>query len=199
MYFRWIILLEFVINIITSYSAVASVWSRNRVNDWCNFYRPERSCGKVMFLHLSVILFTGGGTPSQHAPQVTCPGGVSIKDPRTVTSRRYASYWNAFLFFDAFNNVSGFFFWCIQQCIEFWYRTLFRTQCAAYCVNSTVTFSGFSNAQCRDVGQYIPYLMVCTLQCKFRGFGFANPGWTNDKRYSGENDNGFFLSEESFV
>ena len=24
-------------------------------------YRPQRSCGKVMFLHLSVILFTGGG------------------------------------------------------------------------------------------------------------------------------------------
>ena len=24
------------------------------------FYRPQRSCGKVMFLHLSVILFTGG-------------------------------------------------------------------------------------------------------------------------------------------
>ena len=25
-----------------------------------HFYRPQRSCGKVMFLHLSVILFTGG-------------------------------------------------------------------------------------------------------------------------------------------
>ena len=25
-----------------------------------NFYRPQRSCGKVMFLHVSVILFTGG-------------------------------------------------------------------------------------------------------------------------------------------
>ena len=25
------------------------------------FYRPQRSCGKVMVLHLSVILFTGGG------------------------------------------------------------------------------------------------------------------------------------------
>ena len=24
-------------------------------------YRPQRSCGKVMFLHVSVILFTGGG------------------------------------------------------------------------------------------------------------------------------------------
>ena len=25
-----------------------------------NFYRPQRSWGKVMFLHVSVILFTGG-------------------------------------------------------------------------------------------------------------------------------------------
>ena len=28
-----------------------------------NFYRPQRSWGKVMFLHVSVILFTGGGRP----------------------------------------------------------------------------------------------------------------------------------------
>ena len=25
------------------------------------YYRPQRSCGKVMFLHMSVILSTGGG------------------------------------------------------------------------------------------------------------------------------------------
>ena len=25
-----------------------------------NYYRPQRSWGKVMFLHVSVILFTGG-------------------------------------------------------------------------------------------------------------------------------------------
>ena len=30
-----------------------------------SFYRPQRSCGKVMFLHLCVIVFTGG----------LCPGG----------------------------------------------------------------------------------------------------------------------------
>ena len=29
----------------------------------------KRSCGKVMFLHLSVILFMGG---------ILCPGGVSV-------------------------------------------------------------------------------------------------------------------------
>ena len=35
--------------------------------------------GKVMFLNLPVILFTGGGgqVASQHASQVTCPGGFS--------------------------------------------------------------------------------------------------------------------------
>ena len=32
-----------------------------------HLYRPQRSCGKVMFLHLSVILFTEGG--------VSVPGG----------------------------------------------------------------------------------------------------------------------------
>ena len=28
-----------------------------------HFYRPQRSCGNVIFLHLSVILFTGGMDP----------------------------------------------------------------------------------------------------------------------------------------
>ena len=49
------------------------------------------SCGKVMFLYLSVILLTWGG--------VLCPGGsLSVRPPRTVKTGRYASYWNAFLF-----------------------------------------------------------------------------------------------------
>ena len=30
-----------------------------------DFYRPQRSCGKVMSLHPSVILFTGGGGGSR--------------------------------------------------------------------------------------------------------------------------------------
>ena len=49
-----------------------------------------------MFLHLSVILFTGavsvqgGGSLS---------GGVSVREtPRMVMCGQYASYWNAFLF-----------------------------------------------------------------------------------------------------
>ena len=37
------------------------------------FYRPQRSWGKVMFLHESVILFTGGSAPL-HAGIHTPPG-----------------------------------------------------------------------------------------------------------------------------
>ena len=55
------------------------------------YYRPQRSCGKAMFLHLSVILFTGGSLSG---------GSLSRETPlycRTVTGGRYASYWNVFL------------------------------------------------------------------------------------------------------
>ena len=53
------------------------------VNCFCsiNHYRPQRSCeGYDMFLHLSVILFTGGGSASVHAgipspPQSRHPPG----------------------------------------------------------------------------------------------------------------------------
>ena len=37
------------------------------------FYRPQRSCDKVMFLHLSVILFTGGGCLPPQPPGKTPP------------------------------------------------------------------------------------------------------------------------------
>ena len=51
------------------------------------FYRPQRSCGKVMFLHLSVILSTGGGgcladTPSADTPLGRQPLG---RHPQTET------------------------------------------------------------------------------------------------------------------
>ena len=50
-------------------------------------YCPQRSCGKVMFLHLSVILFTEGvsdrpawaNTPlGSHPPQQTPPGQLNL-------------------------------------------------------------------------------------------------------------------------
>ena len=37
-----------------------------------HIYRPQRSCGKVMLLHLSVILFTGGCACHAH-PNHACP------------------------------------------------------------------------------------------------------------------------------
>ena len=72
------------------------------------FYRPQQSCDKVMFLHLSVILFTGGGGSLSGG---LCPGGslsgrslsrggLCPGDPpchHTVTCGWYTSYWNAFL------------------------------------------------------------------------------------------------------
>ena len=51
------------------------------------YYRPQRSCGKVMFLHLSVILSTGGGALADTTPP-QADGHYH---------RRYASYWNVFL------------------------------------------------------------------------------------------------------
>ena len=32
----------------------------NPILEWLHCYHPQRSWGKVMFLHVSVILFTGG-------------------------------------------------------------------------------------------------------------------------------------------
>ena len=70
------------------------------------YYRPIRSCGKVMFLHLSVILFTGGRgvwqTPQkQPSPPVAEPP-LQNRHPNppprdSHCSGQYASYWNAFL------------------------------------------------------------------------------------------------------
>ena len=111
------------------------------------FYRPQRSCGKVMFLHVSVILSTGGGRqtpladrqtpllagrhpladtpPGRHSPGRHSPGrqthswhppgrqthrwqadapwadtpGQTPPSRDSHCSGRYASYWNAFLFY----------------------------------------------------------------------------------------------------
>ena len=38
------------------------------------YYRPKRSCGKVMFLHVSVILFTGGLCQGDPPPDRDPPG-----------------------------------------------------------------------------------------------------------------------------
>ena len=53
------------------------------------YYRPQGSCGKVMFLHLPVILFIEGGVL---CPGVLCPGrvyaqGVSVREIPPVAVR----------------------------------------------------------------------------------------------------------------
>ena len=59
------------------------------------FYRPQRSCGKVMVLQVSVILFTGGGSGPGGVPG---PWGMPGRDPPDgYCCGRYAAYWNAFL------------------------------------------------------------------------------------------------------
>ena len=86
-----------------------------------DFYRPQRSWDKAMFLHVSVILFTRGGLPhcmlgyippptgtrGRHPPSPgpgTTPGSRQPPPPPPsacweirAKSGRYASYWNAIL------------------------------------------------------------------------------------------------------
>ena len=76
----------------------------------CNgYYRPQRSCGKVLFLHLSVILVTGGvclsacwdtHTPLGRHPKAGTPYWADIPPADGYCSGRYASYWNAFLLYN---------------------------------------------------------------------------------------------------
>ena len=81
-------------------------------------YRPQRSCGKVMFLHVSVTLFTGGLTHCMlgYTPRDQMQAPPWSRSPRSrppwyqtspqhsacwemrPTSGQYASYWNAILF-----------------------------------------------------------------------------------------------------
>ena len=49
---------------------------------WHNCYRPQRSWGKVMFLQVCVILFTGG-VPDQVPPDQVHPPGTRYIPPRT--------------------------------------------------------------------------------------------------------------------
>ena len=87
---------------------------------WTHFYRPQQSCGKVIFSQASVrhSVHRGGSLSRRVSVQGglclggLCPGGLCLGgfclggfcqgDPRQrppcmVTSGWYASYWNAFL------------------------------------------------------------------------------------------------------
>ena len=78
------------------------------------FYPPQCSCGKVMFLHLSVGHSVQSEVSSRHHPpgqtpplsRPPCPVHAGIHHPPGGhCSGRYACYWNAFLYF-ATNNLS---------------------------------------------------------------------------------------------
>ena len=74
------------------------------------FTARKRSCGKLMFLHLSVILDTGEGSLSEGSlseeslsgglclGRASVQGGSLLGRSPTVKSGQHASYWNAFLF-----------------------------------------------------------------------------------------------------
>ena len=82
-------------------SCVQTEWKRTRIFPLMfavyslilfSFYRPQRSCDKVMFLHLSVILFTGrladppGQTPTKQTTPGTPPGQPPLgRHPRRQT------------------------------------------------------------------------------------------------------------------
>ena len=99
---------------------------RNHKQKYSN-YRPQRSCGKVMFSRESVILFMGGrvclgdvadipwaDTPPRQTPPCPVHVGMHTSPAQCMlgymppspsgshSSRLYASYWNAFLFFMSF-------------------------------------------------------------------------------------------------
>ena len=110
--------------IFTEFSGKLSTPSRLSTSDkfWsCHFVgvlwvitARKRGCGKVMFLHLCVILLTGGGwLPSMHHRLHDqhwwgCNGGLPTEGsasrqlgrppPSPAGSGWHASYWNAVLF-----------------------------------------------------------------------------------------------------
>ena len=85
------------------------IWSTRRRTTGMRscFYHLQRSWGKVMFLHVSVILFTGGvclsacwdtPPPGTGLPREQTPRSSACSEIR-ATSGRYASCYNAYLFF----------------------------------------------------------------------------------------------------
>ena len=60
-----------------------------------NIYRPQRSCGKVMFSHAGRHPLPGQ-TPPLPTRADTLPPPADTAPRRPLCSGRYASYWNAF-------------------------------------------------------------------------------------------------------
>ena len=98
----------------TTFSPIANtgllnmIKRRFSIKKFTHLYRPQRSCGKVMFLHVSVILSTGGDgrqtPPGKTPPRQTHTPWADPPAKDGHCSGRYASYWNAFLF--SFANIT---------------------------------------------------------------------------------------------
>ena len=90
------------------------LFSRKSRVEWnLDNYRPQPSCGRVMFSQASVILITGvcvadtprADTPLGRHPPFPMHAGIHTPLPSACwdtppgghCTRRYASYWNAFL------------------------------------------------------------------------------------------------------
>ena len=68
------------------------------VNFSDSYYRPQRSCGKVMFLHVSAILSVDGVVWQADTPLAGRSPCQADTTPRhDHCTGRYASYWNVFL------------------------------------------------------------------------------------------------------
>ena len=87
----------FLVNSIDTYS-VADLTSQILGTPLLHFYRPQRSWGKVMFLQVSVILFTGGVPDQVHPPGPgtppvpgTHPDQVHPLGPGTPSDQVYPS------------------------------------------------------------------------------------------------------------
>ena len=76
----------------TSRVVLFAVW-RSKINWRPHFYRPQRSWGKIMFLHVSLILFMEGGSAPLHAgiqplgPEAGTPPDQAPLGPGTPQSR----------------------------------------------------------------------------------------------------------------
>ena len=105
--------------------------------------------GKVIFLHLSVILFTRGGgvsgqvPPGRYTPGQVHPPGRYSPSPSVhawirSTSGRYASYWNAFLFLlildERWPTFPSFILWWFVERINnsAYYKMIYRCQNKRY-------------------------------------------------------------------
>ena len=102
------------------------------LEDWLCSYRPQRSCGKIMFLHLSVILSKGGGC-LLHTPHGQTPHGQTPLRAHTHTLGRHpppSASWDTvnkwavhillecILVFHINLRTSNFNEWVIIQCIR---------------------------------------------------------------------------------